>query len=307
VWGSDFLITDTMGAQKVYYWDRIAFFITTLLTAFIGAPLYAWHYGLLFSDVVLFFSFLIACCMSITLGYHRLFSHHAFEAHWVVRLVTLVFGAGALEGSVLLWCADHRRHHRFTDGALDPYNGSEGFWHAHIGWSLTCRTDAIKDNVGDLRRDRLVVWQDRYFHLIGPASAYVLPALIGWIWNGGHGAFGGFLVAGVTRVVFVQQFTFCINSVCHNFGRKPYSNRCTARDNFFVALFTFGEGYHNFHHRFQSDYRNGVKPWQFDPTKWCILLLSFFGLTWRLNRVASEVILKAELVEAQRKINAQVK
>lgn len=291
------------GLNKDRCWDRIAFLGITILTALIGTPLYVWHFGLLLSDIVLFFVFLTLACLSITLGYHRLFSHHAFEAHWVVRLATLFFGAGALEGSVLLWCSDHRRHHRYTDEPNDPYNRKRGFWHAHIGWSIIRQKKTSEDNVSDLRQDRLTAWQDRYFFLIGPTSAYVLPALIGWLWNGWHGALGGFLVAGITRVVIVQQFTFCVNSVCHSFGRQPYTSRCTARDNFLAALFTFGEGYHNFHHQFQADYRNGVRHWQFDPTKWCIWLLSCIGLAWKLNRVPLETILKARQAEDQRRIN----
>jgi stearoyl-CoA desaturase (Delta-9 desaturase) len=293
-------------ASRNLYWGRIAYLVITLLIAFIGAPLYAWQLGLLLSDAVLFFVFFVLSGLGITLGYHRLFSHRAFEAHWGVRLATLIFGAGAMEGSVIHWCQDHRRHHRHTDEASDPHNRSRGFWHAHVGWALCRQEEAREDNVGDLRRDRLVAWQDRYYFLIGPASAYALPTLIGWFWNGGQGALGGFLVAGVARVALIQQVTFCINSICHSSGRQPYTSRCSAHDNCLVALFTFGEGYHNFHHQFQADYRNGVKAWQFDPTKWCIWLLSCLGLTSRLNRTPPATILQAERDETQRKIAPRV-
>jgi stearoyl-CoA desaturase (delta-9 desaturase) len=289
---------------KRFYWDRIAFLGLSFIASFVGSPLYIWHLGLLPSDVVLFLVFFTVSGLSITLGYHRLFCHRAFDAHWSVRLATLIFGAAALEGSVILWCRDHRHHHQFTDKAPDPYNRIRGFWYAHIGWALQRPEQSVEANIADLRQDRLVVWQDRYFFLIGPLAAYVLPCLIGWAWNGGHGALGGFLVAGVTRVVLTQQVTFCVNSVCHTFGRQPYTSRCTARDNFLVALFTFGEGYHNFHHRFPGDYRNGVKSWHFDPTKWCIWLLSRIGLTCRLNRVPTGTIVKTEREELQRKIAA---
>src|SRR6185503_15819710 len=133
-----------------------------------------------------------------------------------------------------------------------------------------------------------------------------LPAFLGWIYSGWLGALGSFLIAGVARVVFVQHMTFFINSLCHTLGRQPYSTRCTARDSAIMAWFTFGEGYHNFHHEFQHDYRNGVKPWQFDPTKWCIWLLHKTGLVRQLRRVPEEKILLAEVAEQQRQLTIKL-
>ena len=121
-----------------------------------------------------------------------------------------------------------------------------------------------------------------------------LPTLAGFLWDGWLGALGGFLIGGVARVVVLQHGTFLINSACHTIGRQPYSTRCSARDSFLMALFTFGEGYHNYHHEFQHDYRNGVKPWQWDPTKWLIWILSKLGLTNSLRRVPQEVIYSAQ-------------
>jgi stearoyl-CoA desaturase (delta-9 desaturase) len=110
----------------------------------------------------------------------------------------------------------------------------------------------------------------------------------------------------VARVVAVQHCTFFINSACHTIGKRPYSSRCSARDSWIMAIFTFGEGYHNYHHEFQHDYRNGVKPWQFDPTKWTIWLLSKLGLASKLRRVPSEKILLAQLAEAQRQLQTKL-
>src|SRR6266496_3533952 len=118
------------------------------------------------------------------------------------------------------------------------------------------------------------MWQHRHIHLLAVIVGFVLPTLAGFVWNGWVGALGGFLIGGVARVVVLQHGTFLINSACHTIGRQPYSTRCSARDSFFLALLTFGEGYRNYHHEFQYDYRNGVKPWQMDPTKWIIWILS---------------------------------
>ena len=115
-----------------------------------------------------------------------------------------------------------------------------------------------------------------------------------------------FLMAGMARVVFVQHMTFFINSLCHTIGRQPYSTRCTARDSGFMALFTFGEGYHNFHHEFQHDYRNGVRPWQFDPTKWTIWLLHRLGFVGELRRVPVEKIQLKEIAEKQRQLDLRL-
>ena len=162
------------------------------------------------------------------------------------------------------------------------------------------------DNVADLQADRLVMWQHRYYPWIGAAMNLVVVPAIGWLWGGWPSALGALLLASVLRVVLVQHSTFCINSFCHWIGRRPYSTRCTARDSWIMALFTFGEGYHNYHHEFQHDYRNGVKPWQFDPTKWAIWTMSKLGLTRDLRRVPAEKIQLAEIAEKQRQLEAKL-
>jgi len=118
--------------------------------------------------------------------------------------------------------------------------------------------------------------------------------LLGFLWNGWTGAFGAFLITGVARIVVLQHGTFLINSACHTIGRQPYSTKCSARDSFFLALLTLGEGYHNYHHEFQYDYRNGVKPWQMDPTKWVIWMLSKLRLVRGLRRASADKIRSAQ-------------
>ena len=252
-------------------WLISSFLIGTLFLGVTAVPVYLWFFGLDTFQVVLFLVMFFACGFSITIGYHRLFSHRTFEAHWLVRLFTLVFGAAAFENSVLLWSCEHRSHHKHVDHEDDPYCISKGLFHAHIGW-LLFKLDPPPpfDNVSDLKKDPLVLWQDRHIH---------------WI-------------------VVLQHCTFCINSLCHYLGERPYSSKCSARDSWLMAIVTLGEGYHNYHHEFQYDYRNGVKPWQFDPTKWVIWTLSKLGLARKLRRVPDEKIILAELVEAQRRLEA---
>jgi stearoyl-CoA desaturase (delta-9 desaturase) len=283
------------------------FLIGTFATTCTAVPYYLWTYGLDLFQIALFFFFAISTAMSITLGYHRLFSHLTFQASPIVRLYTLLFGAAAFEGSALGWCADHRRHHKHVDHEEDPYDINKGLFHAHIGWLLFRRgPESPLTWVRDLQKDKLAWLQHEYYVPIAMFMSFVLPTAIGWVYGGPIAALGAFLIAGVARVVFVHHMTFCINSLCHWIGKRPYSSNVSARDSLLMAIFTFGEGYHNFHHEFQHDYRNGVKPWQFDPTKWTIWLLEKVGLVHGLRTVPEEKIIKAEVREHERQLEAKL-
>jgi stearoyl-CoA desaturase (delta-9 desaturase) len=194
-----------------------------------------------------------------------------------------------------------------VDHDEDPYDISKGFFHAHIGWLLfKLRPEPPLDNVSDLRSDPLVMWQHRFTLLIGALAGFALPALLGYLWGGAPAALGGFLLGGVLKVVCVQHSTFFINSFCHYIGKRPYSSRSSARDSWIMALFTFGEGYHNYHHEFSHDYRNGVKTWQFDPTKWAIWTMGKLRLATQLRRVPREKIQLAEIAEQQRQLELKI-
>jgi len=287
-------------------WITSSFLIVTALTALIGVPWYLVVHGIDAFQVAMFLFYLTATMLSLTVGYHRLFSHLSFKARRPVRLFTLVFGACAFENSCLDWASDHRRHHKHVDHDEDPYDISKGFLWAHIGWLIfKLNPEPPMDNVNDLRKDPLVMWQHRYVHWIGFFVGLVIPAAAGGWWNHLHGmdprvgALGGFLIAGIARIVVAQHLTFFINSLCHTLGRQPYSSEHSARDSAIMAVLTFGEGYHNYHHEFQHDYRNGVKAWQWDPSKWTIWLLSKIGLASGLRRVPDGRILLAEMREAR--------
>ena len=283
-------------------WTTSIFLAVINTLAVTAVPLYIWHYGLDWFQVGLFFFFYMATGFSITLGYHRLFSHLSFKAKSLVKLSTLLFGACAFENSALDWSSDHRKHHKHVDHEEDPYDISKGFVWAHIGWLLfKLSPEQPMDNVNDLKRDPLVMWQHRWCIPLAITLGFVVPMLLGYLWNGAAGALGAFLLAGVLRVFAVQHSTFFINSMCHTVGNRPYSTRCSARDSAIMALFTFGEGYHNYHHEFQHDYRNGVKRSNFDPTKWSIWTLEKLGLVSDLRRVPDGKILLAEMNEARRR------
>ena len=288
-------------------WTTSSFLIGSAFLAVTAVPLYLWHYGLDWFQVSLFLFYFISTGLSITLGYHRLFAHVSFRASWPVRLYVLVFGAAAFQESALAWVSDHRNHHKHVDHNPDPYNINKGFFHAHIGWLLfRLHPDQPLDNVGDLERDPLVTWQHRLWLPIAIIAGYIVPTILGYLYGGPQAALGGLLIAGVGREFFVQHMTFLINSYCHTFGKRPYSSKCSARDSTFIAFFTFGEGYHNFHHEFQHDYRNGVKYWHFDPTKWSIWLLNKCGFVKNLRRVSREKILLSELEEVRYLVDERI-
>ena len=295
-------------------WVTSGFLIITAILTFTAVPAYFYYFGWDWFLFAIFLFYYPATGMSITVGYHRLFSHKAFKAKWPVKLFVLLFGAAAFENSALWWSSEHRKHHKHVDTDDDPYDISKGFFWAHMGWLMFKLKPASPiENVQDLKKDALVMWQDKWVHGIAFFMSFILPAAIGYVYavTTGNlsplaGALGGFLIPGVARVVMVQHATFCINSLCHMIGERPYSTSHSARDSWIAAIFTMGEGYHNYHHEFQWDYRNGVKPWQLDPSKWIIWFLSKFGMTGDLKRVPNERILLAETRETRRQLSDQI-
>jgi len=266
-------------------WAAALMFVLTSVVAVTVAPWYGITHGYHASAWILFTLFLGANGMAITCGYHRLFAHCTYEAHPILKVAYLFFGAMALQNSALNWAAGHRVHHRFIDDPeRDPYCARRGFWFSHIGWMLRSYPSGEPDfsAVRDLQRDPLVMWQHNHYLLVALSTNFGLPLLVGYLIGD---VWGVFLLAGVLRLVVSHHFTFFINSLAHMWGSQPYTDENTARDNPVVALLTYGEGYHNFHHMFAHDYRNGLRWWQWDPSKWFISSMRVLGLTRNLKRV----------------------
>ncbi|MAB80953.1 MAG: hypothetical protein CMJ89_16525 [Planctomycetes bacterium] len=230
------------------------------------------------------------CGFAITGGYHRFFAHPSYKTNRILQAFHLFFGAASIQNSALKWSADHRRHHSRTDTDLDPYNIRRGFMWAHILWIFYKDTEGELEGVKDLQADPLVHFQHRYYLPLVAVSGFILPAALGMLWGDWIGAL---LVVGFLRLVVQWHATFAVNSVAHTIGNQPYSKKNSARDSFWTALVTLGEGYHNFHHKFQLDYRNGIRWYQFDPTKWAIWSLSCLGITGDLRRTPESKIRQA--------------
>jgi len=191
----------------------------------------------------------------ITGGYHRLWSHRCYSAALPLRLFLAFVGAGAIQGSIRWWGANHRAHHRWTDTMKDPYSVMRGLLFSHIGWMVMNNDPKVKGrtDISDLDSDPIVVFQHRHYGKILLFTAWIFPALVAGLGWGDW--WGGLVYAGIVRACFVQQATFCVNSLAHWIGEQPFDDRRSPRDHVLTALVTMGEGYHNFHHEFPSDYR----------------------------------------------------
>ena len=273
-----------------------SFLCSTPILAIVGVIWYTFNYGISIAEISILFFMYLASGLSITAGYHRLFSHRSHSASWPLRLFYAIFGAAAFQNSAIKWCSDHRRHHLKTDSEEDPYSIIRGFFWAHMGWVMISEKDQKIEHVEDLQSDPILIWQDKHIFKIGGFAGIILPGLVGIILIGGFSGFlGGLIWGGLLRLVIVHHGTFLINSGAHYWGKQNYSTKNTPRDSPILSLLTFGEGYHNFHHTFQADYRNGHKWYHWDPTKWWIKFFSIFKITKNLHKIPSWTIEDAKM------------
>ena len=276
-------------------WPASLMLSLTAVPVFFVLPVYLWFAEVSTAAWVWAGLFWMANGMSITAGYHRLWAHRAYQAHPILKWFFAVFGGMAVQNSILIWATGHRIHHRHVDDVdHDPYSAKRGFWFSHIGWMLRNYPsgEVDFDRAPDLLKDKVVMFQHRHYLWFAFGSNFGFTMLLGWL----YGDMAGFvLVAGFLRLFVSHHFTFFINSLAHIWGRQPYTTTNTAKDNDFLALFTWGEGYHNYHHYFQWDYRNGIRWWQWDPTKWAIATASSLGLASGLKRVPEVKIQQARV------------
>ncbi len=282
-------------------WTNAIFLIATPILAAIALPLYIAEFGVHWAEPVAFVALWFATGLGITAGYHRMFSHRAWWAPEPVRAAFLVLGAATWQNSAIAWCSKHRTHHHHTDTDKDPHSIDKGFMWAHMLWIMVDGEENY-DNVPDLTDDEWCQWQHDNYLAISTAFNVGIPLVLGLLTGR---VIGMLLWAGLLRIVVLHHLTFFINSLAHMWGHQPWNDEGTARDNPVLAVLTLGEGYHNFHHEFPGDYRNGVRWYQFDPTKWTIWTLSTLRLAEDLRRSAIDHRLRRRWQQLRDEYEAQ--
>ncbi|MEQ9825578.1 MAG: fatty acid desaturase [Puniceicoccaceae bacterium] len=265
--------------KRIKNWDILAFLVTYHILLLALLPWVVQHFS--WVGVGFFIVTNLLGGLSITVGYHRLFSHKTYQAHPIFEAVVLCLATLAFQWSALGWSYDHRKHHTHVDTDEDPYSIKKGFWYAHFLWLLDYRQQIDESVVDDLVKNPRVMFQHRHFLLL---TIVVNLAVLGLACLFMHPVTALYF-SFVLRVFCIHHSTWFINSLAHTWGSRTYAKELSAVDNAVLALLTFGEGYHNYHHTFANDYRNGVKWWHFDPTKWIIWTAAKLGWVSNLRRV----------------------
>jgi stearoyl-CoA desaturase (delta-9 desaturase) len=269
--------------------------------ALIVAIVLLWHKAIGPSDLAVMAGLYVITALGITLGYHRLFTHRSFQTSTPVRAVLAVIGSMAVEGSVITWVADHRKHHAFTDQEGDPHSphlsgpglvgAVKGLWHAHCGWLFESVGTAERERFApDLMKDRTIRVVDKLFGL-WIFLTFAIPAGLGYLIGGTlWSALMGLLWGGLVRVFLLHHVTWSINSVCHFFGKRRFAIEDESRNVFWLAPFSMGEAWHHNHHAFPTSAFHGLRLGErlADPTGLMILGMERVGLAWNVVRISPE-------------------
>jgi stearoyl-CoA desaturase (Delta-9 desaturase) len=267
--------------------------------AFLVAVVLLWNRFVGWMDLVVMVALYVLTGLGITVGYHRLLTHRSFQTARPVQYLFAILGSMSVQGPVLHWVADHRKHHAHTDVDGDPHSphlagrgligAIKGLWHAHVGWLFTLKDRAEPERYArDWLEDRGMRAIDRLF-FVWLALGVAIPFAIGWAAGGSLGAgLEGALWGGAVRIFFLHHVTFSINSICHFFGRRAFATEDESRNVFWLAPLTFGESWHNNHHAFPRSAFHGLRWTQLDPGGIVIRLLEKLGLAWNVVRISPE-------------------
>lgn len=276
---------------------RIVLVVTVLpFLGFVAAAWMAWGGGLKWLDAAIFAVTYVVAGFGITVGFHRLFTHQSFQTKPWVRHALAITGSMAIQGPVIRWVADHRRHHAFSDQPGDPHSPHldegpgvrgvlKGLWHAHMGWLFGDEQTSAKRWAPDLVKDPAMRRIDTLFPL-WVAVSFGLPPLIGWAVTGTlAGALSAFIWGSLARIFMLHHVTWSINSICHFYGDRPFQTTDFSTNNWALALISFGESWHNNHHAFPSSAVHGLRRSQIDVSAGFIRGLKALGLAWDVKTV----------------------
>ena len=266
------------GRNRKHIGEQLALglFIVIPLAAVIAAGFVVWGWGLGYRDIVIGAAMYWIAGHGITVGFHRYFTHGAFKAKRPLRIALAVAGTLAIEGPVVRWVADHRKHHAFSDQEEDPHSPwrygdnmrsvAKGLWHAHIGWLFDVeQTDPTK-YAKDMLEDPAIVKISRWFPQLTAVSLLV-PPLVGGLWSWSwQGALTAFFWGSLVRVSLLHHVTWSINSICHTFGNRPFRTRDKSVNVWWLAIPSMGESWHNLHHADPTAARHGVLRGQLDTS-----------------------------------------
>jgi stearoyl-CoA desaturase (delta-9 desaturase) len=271
----------------------------------------AWQSLLHWHDIAVFAILYVATGLGVTVGFHRLFTHRSFKTSPALRGAFAACGSMAIEGPVISWVADHRKHHAFSDQPGDPHSphvdhgggwrgALRGLLHAHVGWLfIHTQRGNRRRYAPDLLADPVVRFVDRTF-VLWAVGGLALSFLLGMLFGGSLTAgLTGLLWGGAVRLLVLHHATFSINSLCHFFGRRTYDTGDESRNLAWLSVLTFGEAWHNNHHAFPTSARHGLRRWQVDPSAMAIWLLERTGLAWDVVRISPERMARKAVAPAQ--------
>lgn len=287
-------------------WIVIAILIFLPIFVICGVTMYCMEYGFGWKEAILGIVTYYMANISVGVGSHRLWSHGSYKTTKFVELILMIINSGTLQGPILAWAADHKKHHSYADTDKDPHTPAnheskwKGFWWAHMGWMCVGEITAQnidKGTMATLGKNKMLKWQLDNYVSFATFMNIVPPMVFGWIVFGGitlQATLAGLFFVGLGRFL-QQQMTFSVNSVCHMLGSRQYANDSSG-DVWWLFFLLLGENWHNFHHAFGRDYRNGHRWYQFDVHKWIIALMAKCGLAWDLVITPKERI-EARMVE----------